>query len=104
MVKLKFVIRNGVLALRISAGKDRFYKRVAHLIKGEPDLKHWHADTIHGTYTDRGAETLLEKPLGETCGCAVCLGFLSYVALSEIEKAQLCMMTVPDTISVYLML
>lgn len=49
MVKLKFVIRNGVLALRISAGEDRFYKRVAHLMKGEPDLKHWHADTIHGT-------------------------------------------------------
>ena len=79
MVKLKFVIRNGVLALRISAGKDRFYKRVAHLMKGEPDLKHWHADTIHGTYTDRGAETLLEKPMGETCGCAACLGFLGSV-------------------------
>ena len=79
MVKLKFVIRNGVLALRISAGEDRFYKRVAHLMKGEPDLKHWHADTIHGTYTDRGAETLLEKPLGETCGCAVGLGFLGSV-------------------------
>lgn len=44
MVKLKFVIRNGVLALRISAGKDRFYKRVAHLMKGEPDLKHWKQD------------------------------------------------------------
>ena len=70
MVKLKFVIRNGVLVLRISAGEDCFYKRVAHLIKGEPDLKHWHADTIHGTYTDRGTETLLEKPLGESCGCA----------------------------------
>ena len=69
MVKLKFVIRNGVLVLRISAGEDRFYKRVAHLMKGEPDLKHWHADTIHGTYTDRGTETLLEKPLGESCGC-----------------------------------
>ena len=39
MVKLKFVIRNGVLALRISAGEDRFYKRVAHLMKGEPDLR-----------------------------------------------------------------
>ena len=68
MVKLKFVIRNGVLVLRISAGEDCFYKRVAHLIKGEPDLKHWHADTIHGTYTDWGTETLLEKPLGESCG------------------------------------
>ena len=100
MVKLKFVIRNGVLVLRISAGEDRFYKRVAHLMKGEPDLKHWHADTIHGTYTDRWGQ----KPLGETCGCAACLGFLGYVALSEIEKAQLCMMTMPDTISVYLRL
>ena len=62
MVKLKFVIRNGVLALRISAGEDRLYKRVAHLMKGEPDLKHWHADTIYGTYTDRGAETCWRNP------------------------------------------
>ena len=30
--------------------------------------EHWHADTIHGTYTDWGTETLLEKPLGESCG------------------------------------
>ena len=44
MVKLKFIIRNGVLALRISEGKDRFYKRVAHLMKGQPDLKHWKQD------------------------------------------------------------
>lgn len=44
MVKLKFIIRNGVLALRISEGKERFYKRVAHLMKGQPDLKHWKQD------------------------------------------------------------
>lgn len=44
MVKLKFLIRNGVLALRISSGKDRYYKRVAHLLQGEPDLKHWKQD------------------------------------------------------------
>ena len=44
MVKLKFIIRNGVLALRISEGKERYYKRVAHLMKGQPDLKHWKQD------------------------------------------------------------
>lgn len=44
MVKLKFIVRNGVLALRISAGKERYYKRVAHLLKGQPDLKHWKQD------------------------------------------------------------
>lgn len=44
MVKLKFIIRNGVLALRISEGKERFYKRVAHLMKGQPDIKHWKQD------------------------------------------------------------
>jgi integrase len=44
MVKLKFIIRSGVLALRISAGQDRYYKRVAHLLKGQPDLKHWKQD------------------------------------------------------------
>lgn len=44
MVKLKFIIRNGVLALRISAGKERYYKRVTHLMQGQPDLKHWKQD------------------------------------------------------------
>ena len=44
MVKLKFFIRNGVLALRISAGKERYYKRVTHLMQGQPDLKHWKQD------------------------------------------------------------
>lgn len=44
MVKLKFIIRNGVLSLRISSGKDRYYKRVNHLLQGEPNLKHWKQD------------------------------------------------------------
>ncbi len=44
MVKLKFVIRNCVLALRISEGSSRYYKRMAHLMKDQPDLKHWKQD------------------------------------------------------------
>lgn len=44
MVKLKFVIRNGVLALRISEGKDRYYKRVVNLLKGNPNIKYWKPD------------------------------------------------------------
>lgn len=42
MVKLKFIIRTGVLVLRISENKVRYYKRVVHLLKGSPNLeKHW---------------------------------------------------------------
>ena len=42
MVKLKFIIRTGVLVLRISENKVRYYKRVGHLLKGSPNLeKHW---------------------------------------------------------------
>lgn len=42
MVKLKFIIRIGVLVLRISENKVRYYKRVGHLLKGGPNLeKHW---------------------------------------------------------------
>lgn len=42
MVKLKFVIRTGALVLRISGEKERYYKRVGHLLKGNPNLeRHW---------------------------------------------------------------
>ena len=42
MVKLKFIVLDGVLALRISENKPRYYKRVTHLLKGKPNLeKHW---------------------------------------------------------------
>ena len=42
MVKLKFILFDGVLALRISENKARYYKRVTHLLKGKPNLdKHW---------------------------------------------------------------
>lgn len=42
MVKLKFIVLDGVLALRISENKTRYYKRVTHLLKGKPNLeKHW---------------------------------------------------------------
>jgi len=44
MVKLKFIVRTGVLVLRISEGKERYYKRVAGLLKGTPGVKHWKAD------------------------------------------------------------
>lgn len=44
MVKLKIIIWSGVLVLRISENKDRFYKSVEYLLKGSPDLKHWKAD------------------------------------------------------------
>ena len=38
MVKLKFIVLDGVLALRISENKARYYKRVTHLLKGKPNL------------------------------------------------------------------
>lgn len=42
MVKLKFIIRENSLVLRISEGKARYYKSVKHLLKGNPNLqKHW---------------------------------------------------------------
>lgn len=44
MVKLKIIIRSGSLVLRISENKDRFYKNVEYLLKGNPDFKHWKAD------------------------------------------------------------
>lgn len=44
MVKLKMVIRNGALALRIAQGQDRYYKRVGSMLKGQPSLKHWKQD------------------------------------------------------------
>lgn len=45
MVKLKIIVRDGNLVLRISEGKQRFYKSVRHLLKGNPNIeKHWNAD------------------------------------------------------------
>lgn len=45
MVKLKFIVRDGALVLRISEGKKRFYKSVRHLLVGNPNIeKHWKAD------------------------------------------------------------
>lgn len=45
MVKLKFIIRDNSLVLRISEGKQRFYKSVNHLLTGNPVLeKHWNSD------------------------------------------------------------
>lgn len=45
MVRLKFIVLDGSLVLRISEEKKRFYKSVAHLLKGNPNLeKHWNSD------------------------------------------------------------
>ncbi|NDV63888.1 tyrosine-type recombinase/integrase [Bacteroides sp. 224] len=45
MVKLKFVIRDNALVLRISENKERFYKSVKHLLKGNPNIqRHWSND------------------------------------------------------------
>lgn len=44
MVKLKIIVRSGVLVLRISENKDRFYKSVEYLLKGSPNFKHWKSD------------------------------------------------------------
>lgn len=41
MVKLKFIIKDGMLVLRISEKKDRYYKSVRHLLIGQPNLKYW---------------------------------------------------------------
>lgn len=42
MVKLKFIVLDGVPALRISENKARYYKRVTHLFEEKPNLeKHW---------------------------------------------------------------
>ncbi len=45
MVKLKFIIKDNSLVLRISEGKERYYKSVKHLLTGSPNLeRHWNAD------------------------------------------------------------
>lgn len=42
MVKLKFIVRSSVLVLRVSEGKQRFYKSVKHLLIDNPDVeKYW---------------------------------------------------------------
>lgn len=41
MIRLKYIIRSETLVLRISEGKDHYYKRVSHLLLGDPNLKYW---------------------------------------------------------------
>lgn len=43
MIRLKYIIRSETLVLRISEGKERYYKRVYHLLAGNPNLKYWDA-------------------------------------------------------------
>ncbi len=38
MVKLKFIIKDNSLVLRISEGKERYYKSVKHILTGNPNL------------------------------------------------------------------
>ena len=45
MVKLKFITRGSDLVLRVSENKERFYKSVKHLLKGNPNIsRHWNSD------------------------------------------------------------
>lgn len=41
MVRLRFIIRSGTLVLRISEGKERYYRKVHSLLVGNPDIKYW---------------------------------------------------------------
>lgn len=51
MVRLKFVIKEDSLVLRISECKERFYKQVKYLLIGTPDLKYW--DAAREVFTHR---------------------------------------------------
>lgn len=45
MVRLKLIVLEGSLVLRVSEGKKRFYKSVSHLLVGNPNLeRHWNSD------------------------------------------------------------
>lgn len=45
MVKLKFVVRNDTLVLRISEGKERFYRSASSVLSGTPNLaRHWNQE------------------------------------------------------------
>ena len=45
MVKLRFIVRGGLLVLRISEGKERYYKSVKNILVGNPNIeRHWKAD------------------------------------------------------------
>ena len=41
MIRVKYIIRSNTLVLRISERKERYYKRVSHLLLGNPNLKYW---------------------------------------------------------------
>lgn len=50
MVRLKFIIRSGSLVLRISEGKERYYRKVHSLLVGNPDIKYWDENKERFTY------------------------------------------------------
>lgn len=44
-MKLRFIVRGGLLVLRISEGKERYYKSVKNILVGNPKIeRHWKAD------------------------------------------------------------
>lgn len=53
MVRLKFIIKCGSLVLRISEGKERYYKKVHSLLIGNPDIKYWDANKERFTYRSK---------------------------------------------------
>ncbi len=44
MVKLKFIIKDNILVLRISEKKERYYKSVSNILVGNPKLCYWMPD------------------------------------------------------------
>ncbi len=44
MVKLKFIIKDNTLVLRISEKKERYYKSVSNILVGNPKLCYWMSD------------------------------------------------------------
>ena len=50
MVKLKFIVKDGSLVLRISEGKERYYKSVKHLLTEEPGCEVYYTNDTTGSY------------------------------------------------------
>lgn len=50
MIRIKYIIRSGALVLRISGGKERFYKNMNHLLTGNPSFKYWEASKERFSY------------------------------------------------------
>lgn len=65
MVKLKFVVINGKLVLRISEGKARFYRATTSLLAGNPNLaRHWNSAREKFSSSDPNAKANNEALAG----------------------------------------